>query len=169
MKVLVIGGNGFIGTHLVDRLLELNHDVRVLDRCAERLRQPLSQVEYQIGDYQDAKLSAALEGVECVFHLVSTTVPGTSNQDIPFDIHSNLIGSITLFQKMREQGIKRIVFLSSGGTVYGEPNQPLVAEDHPLEPISSYGVVKVAIENYLRMFEPSLAAAAKPWPKSASP
>jgi len=153
MKVLVIGGNGFIGTHLVDRLIELKYDVRVLDRCAERLRQPLSQVEYQIGDYQDAKLSLALEGVDCVFHLVSTTVPGTSNQDIPFDIHSNLIGSITLFQKMCEHGIKRIIFLSSGGTVYGEPHQPLVSEEHPLEPICSYGVVKVAIENYLRMFE----------------
>jgi UDP-glucose 4-epimerase len=153
MRILVIGGNGFIGSHLVDALLEAGHKVRVFDRAVEKYRPPLEDVEYQLANFGDtAALSEALEGVEVVYHLISTTVPSTSNRDPVADIESNLINSVKLLQLMQQQGVMRIIFLSSGGTVYGIPTTPVVREDHSLRPICSYGVVKVAIENYLHMF-----------------
>lgn len=154
MRALVIGGNGFIGSHLVDALLASGFRVRVFDRAQEKYRPPLDQVEYRLGAFNDtALLSEALEGVDVVFHLVSTTVPSTSNRDPVADIESNLIGSVKLLQLMQQQGVKRIIFLSSGGTVYGIPQSDEITESHPLHPICSYGIVKVAIENYLHMFQ----------------
>ena len=153
MRILVIGGNGFIGSHLVDALLEAGHKVRVFDRAVEKYRLPLENVEYQLANFGDtAALSEALEGVEVVYHLVSTTVPSTSNRDPVADIESNLISTVKLLQLMQQQVVKRIIFLSSGGTVYGIPTMQFVREDHALHPICSYGIVKVAIENYLHMF-----------------
>ena len=154
MLALVLGGNGFIGSHVVDELLRLGHGVRVFDRRPEEFREPLPRVDYRRGDFSDIfAVSEALEGVDWVFHLVSTTVPGTSNLDPVSDIQSNLVGSVNLFRAMVESGVRRILFLSSGGTVYGVPERIPIPEEHPLRPICSYGVVKVAIENYLTMFE----------------
>jgi UDP-glucose 4-epimerase len=80
-------------------------------------------------------------------------VPSTSNLDPVSDIEGNLINSVRLIQLMVQKGILRIVYLSSGGTVYGIPDESPISEMHPLRPICSYGVVKVAIENYLFMFQ----------------
>lgn len=153
MKALVLGGCGFIGSHLVDDLLAAGHKVRVFDRAAELYRVPLANVDYRFGDFADsASLAEALEGIEVVYHLISTTVPSTSNLDPVGDIQSNLINTVRLLQLMVQKSIKRIVYLSSGGTVYGIPETSPIPESHPLRPICSYGVVKVAIENYLQMF-----------------
>lgn len=153
MKTLVLGGCGFIGSHLVDDLLAAGHKVRVFDRAAELYRAPLANVDYRFGDFSDsASLAEALEGIEVVYHLISTTVPSTSNLDPVGDIQSNLINTVCLLQLMVQKNIKRIVYLSSGGTVYGIPEFSPIPEGHPLRPICSYGVVKVAIENYLHMF-----------------
>lgn len=84
-------------------------------------------------------------------HLVSTTVSATSNLDPVADIQGNLVAAVQLLQAMRGTEARRLVFLFSGGTVYGIPRIDPVPEDHPLAPISSYGVVKVAIEHYLHM------------------
>jgi UDP-glucose 4-epimerase len=86
-----------------------------------------------------------------VFHLVSTTVPTTANLDPIADVQGNLIATLRLLELMRAQSIKRLLYLSSGGTVYGVPTCDPVPENHPLMPISSYGTVKVAIEHYIRM------------------
>lgn len=154
MKVLVLGGNGFIGSHLVDALLAAGHKVRVLDRGSELYRLPLAGVDYRLGDFSDTPaLAEALEGVAIVYHLVSTTVPSTSNLDPVFDIQGNLINTVRLLQLMVQKGISRIVYLSSGGTVYGNPEVSPIPETHPLRPICSYGVIKVAIENYLFMYQ----------------
>jgi len=153
MKVLVLGGCGFIGSHLVDGLLAAGHKVRVLDRAPELFRAPLANVDYCFGDFSDAPLlSDALEEVEVVYHLISTTVPSTSNLDPVADVQGNLINTLQLIQMMVQKNIPKIVFLSSGGTVYGIPETVPIVETHPLRPICSYGVVKVAIENYLQMF-----------------
>jgi UDP-glucose 4-epimerase len=153
MKILVLGGCGFIGSHVVDKLLAAGHKVRVLDRAKETFRPPLPNVEYRIGDFGDVPaLAEALEGMEVVFHLISTTVPSTSNLDPVSDIQGNLINTVRLLQLMVQKNIRRIVYLSSGGTVYGIPESVPIPESHPLRPICSYGVVKVAIENYLQMF-----------------
>jgi len=154
MKVLVLGGNGFIGSHVVDQLLAGGHKVRVFDRSPERYRAPLKQVEYRLGRFDDTfQVAEALQGVDAVCHLISTTVPGTSNLDPVADVQNNLVNTLHLLEQMRKKSLHRILYLSSGGTVYGNPESSPVCEDQPLKPISSYGVVKVAIENYLYMYQ----------------
>lgn len=153
MKVLVIGGSGFIGSHVVDNLLMRGHSVRVFDRRMERLRNPLAEVDYRLGEFSDRMaLAEAISGVDAVFHLVSTTVPGTADLDPKTDIQDNLIGAINLLDSMQRLGVSRILFLSSGGTVYGAPEVAPIPETHPLRPINSYGIVKASIEHYLEMY-----------------
>jgi UDP-glucose 4-epimerase len=148
--VLLLGGNGFLGRHLARALKARGASVRIYDRG----HVPVGpEYAYFQGDFASGEgMSAALEGVDVVYHLISTTIPGTSNADPVFDVESNLVGSLKLLDKMRAAGINRIVFTSSGGTVYGNPEVVPVAENSPLRPISSYGVVKVAIEGYLRLY-----------------
>ncbi|MTE02078.1 NAD-dependent epimerase/dehydratase family protein [Paracoccus sp. YIM 132242] len=151
-RVLVIGGCGFIGSHIVDSLLARGCRVRVLDMKNEVFRAPLSEVDYVTGSFgSEAVLRQALQGVDAVVHTASTTVPSTSNLDPVADIQGNLIATVRLLKEMRQAGVRKMVFLSSGGTVYGIPETEIVEETHPLAPISSYGIVKVAVEHYLHM------------------
>lgn len=152
MHILVLGGCGFIGSHVVDVFLERGFRVRVVDRQPEAFRPPLHSVEYVRGDISDVSLlSEVLIGIDAVVHLVSTTVPSTSNIAPEADITGNLIATVRLLAVMREVKVKNIVYLSSGGTVYGIPETDPISEGHPLRPISSYGIVKMAIEKYLHM------------------
>jgi len=110
-------------------------------------------IDYRVGGLDStAEVVDALQDINLVYHLASSTVPGTSNQDPIFDVSSNVGGSLRLIQAMAQVGVRRIVFFSSGGTVYGIPHSLPVRESHPLHPISSYGVCKVSIENYLSMY-----------------
>ncbi len=155
MRVLVLGGTGFIGSHIVDALVNNGHQVKVIDRTLKHIQtnNPLL-VQYIQADYGDSfVLSEALIGIDIVIHLVTTTVPGSSNLDPVADIQSNLINSVKLFQAMRHAEVKRIIYFSSGGTVYGNPNQVPIPENHSTHPICSYGITKLAIENYLYMFQ----------------
>lgn len=152
MKVLLIGGCGFIGSHVVDTLVSAGIEVKVFDRAPERFRPPVSGVEYIHGDVADiAAIYEAMVNTDAIVHLASATVPATANLDPVRDISGNLVTMVRLLEAMRSVGLRRIIYLSSGGTVYGPPDTPLVAEGHPLRPINSYGIVKVAIENYLHM------------------
>jgi len=154
MKILVLGGCGFIGSHIVDGLLADGHDVRVFGRSAEKARSPLPAVDYRLGDFTDAgRLADSLQDIDIVIHAISSTTPAISNDDPQADIRDNLINTLTLLDLMRRHSLRRIVFLSSGGTVYGNPNILPIPEDAPLHPICSYGVVKVAIEHYLFMYQ----------------
>lgn len=153
MKALIIGGNGFIGSHLKNRLLQAGWYVRVLDLKEEVFRKSLDNVENIIGDYGNAELlRKALDGIDFVFHLACSTIPKTSNEEIIFDIKSNLIKTVVLLHECVYAKIQRIIFLSSGGTVYGIPQNSFVSEKHPTNPICSYGITKLAIEKYLEMF-----------------
>lgn len=148
----MIGGCGFIGSHVVDALCARGLSLRILDRSPERFRPPVPGVEYLRHDLCRAPLPAgALADIDVVVHLASTTVPATSNLDPGADIADNLIPTVRLIEAMRQHGARRLVFLSSGGTVYGIPERDPIAEDHPLNPISSYGIVKLAVEKYLQM------------------
>lgn len=149
MKALVLGGSGFIGSHLVDRLVAEQHEVAVLD-----VKPAALPVQCFVGQLEDSDLlRKALQGRDWVFHTVSTTVPATSNKNMEFDIASNLISFVRLLELMRQSQVERIVYLSSGGAVYGNPIDYPIREEHPLNPISSYGVVKVAAEKYLFLFK----------------
>lgn len=154
MRALVLGGNGFIGSHLVEELLSRGDKIRVFDQSWNPCWTDINGLEYRSGRFCDTpQLSEALMGIDVVYHLISTSVPSTSNLDPVGDIQGNLVGTVNLLQQMAKLGVKRIVYLSSGGTVYGNPEQVPVPETHRLQPICSYGVVKVAIENYLSMFQ----------------
>jgi len=153
LRSLVIGGGGFIGTHLVERLVEKEHSVRVYGRNPNRFRETLRGAEFVEGELGNHGLvREALEGMEVVFHLVSTTLPKTSNDDPIFDVRSNLVDTIQLLEACVEAGVRKVVFPSSGGTVYGPPKFLPVTEEHPTEPITSYGIVKLAVEKYLNLF-----------------
>ncbi|MBS1997098.1 MAG: NAD-dependent epimerase/dehydratase family protein, partial [Cyanobacteria bacterium SZAS LIN-2] len=153
MKALVIGGNGFIGSNLVDLLLKNNHQVRIFDRYPNRFRAPLQGVEYVVGEFSNhGEIAEAVAGMDWVFHLACTTLPQTSNDDPVYDIHSNIGGTVQLLQECVKNKIKKVVFISSGGTIYGVPQTAPITEDHPTEPICSYGITKLAIEKYLHLF-----------------
>jgi UDP-glucose 4-epimerase len=156
-RCLVLGGKGFIGSHLVDGLLECGYTVRVFDRpnvaqIGVDHRHP--DLEVVDGDFtSNADIAAAVVGCDICFHLVSTTLPKGSNLDPIFDIETNLMGTVRLLQHAVEAGVKKVVFLSSGGTVYGTPNSLPINEAHPTNPLCSYGITKLAIEKYLGLYQ----------------
>jgi UDP-glucose 4-epimerase len=153
MKILVLGGRGFIGSHIVESLYKESHDVRILakERSAFQHRG-----EWICGDYLDKEiLRKALANVDAVIHCISTTVPATSALNPIYDIETNLIGTVNLMQLMQEANVSQLIYLSSGGTVYGDPEVNPVDESHSLNPISSYGAVKVAIEKFIQISQRS--------------
>lgn len=153
MRVLVIGGCGFIGSHIVDQLLNAGYSVRVFDRYPEKFRAPLQGVEYVFGDIRDPMaIIEAMTNVGMVMHLVSTTFPGTADLDPQADVRDNILPTLNLLETMVKFGVTRLLYLSSGGTVYGIPDQVPTPETHPLRPINSYGIVKTAIEHYLELY-----------------
>ncbi|WP_397608088.1 NAD-dependent epimerase/dehydratase family protein [Silanimonas sp.] len=153
MRVLLTGGNGFIGSHVVEALRAAGHHVVVLDIGEQRPDLDWSGVTYVRGSFLDeATLDGALAGVDCVVHAASTSVPATSMRDPVGDVEQNLVGTLRVALGMVRHGVRRIVYLSSGGTVYGVTGSTPVHEDHPCRPISGYGVVKLACEHYLRVF-----------------
>ena len=142
-----------MGTHLVDRLLEGGHGVRVYDRSPNRFRKLPPEAEYTEGELGNHGLTReAVEGMEVVYHLAGTTLPKTSNDDPVYDVRSNLVDTIQLLKACVAAGVRKVVFASSGGTVYGVPEVVPIGEDHPTNPISSYGIVKLATEKYLGLF-----------------
>ncbi len=106
------------------------------------------------GDFcSESDIASAVTGCNACYHLVSTTLPKSSNLDPVYDIETNLIGTIRLLNHALRAGIARIVFLSSGGAVYGPPQELPIREIHPTNPICSYGITKLAVEKYLGMFQ----------------
>lgn len=153
MKTLVVGGNGFIGSHLVDRLIELGWEITVLD-IYERRYEPLPrEIRFIKGDLtQDYLVREAMAGADVVFHLAWGSIHEVSNRDPAADVHTNLIPSIHLIEAAKIAGVGRFIFTSSGGTVYGPAQTLPISEDHPLNPVNGYGVTKLAVEKYLHMF-----------------
>jgi UDP-glucose 4-epimerase len=154
VRVVVTGGNGFIGSHLIERLAGLGADVVVIDHGEPRPDVAWAGIKYLRGSFYDpVVLSRALVGADLVYHLASTSVPTTANEDPRADIEGNLLGTLTLVNHMLLANCQRMVFMSSGGTVYGDGSEDFVHEDTACRPVSSYGIVKHAIERYLLMHE----------------
>lgn len=150
MKILILGGSGFIGAHIVEGLLADGHELRVYDRATFIHKTGVENIHADIGDVM--ALSEALIGVDVVIHLISTSVPSTSNKDPISDVSGNLINTLKLLDVMYQTDVNKIIYFSSGGTVYGLPQQVPMTEQHPTNPICSYGIVKLAIEKYLLMY-----------------
>ncbi len=156
MKYLILGGAGFQGRHLVERLIGNGRDVRVFDKnatCPEFDSVSSKRVEYISGNFSSADMVKHLvKGVDVIFHLISTTLPKTSNDDPVNDVMSNIVPTIQLLESARKAGVRKIIYFSSGGTVYGVPKMIPTPEDHPTLPLCSYGIHKVAVENYLHLY-----------------
>jgi UDP-glucose 4-epimerase len=157
MKCVIFGGGGFIGSSITDRLLQDGHTLRIFERPRVqpyRVFLPSEKVEWATGDMLNAyDVTEALADMDAVFHLVSFTLPKTSNDDILYDIQTNLVATIQLLNAMLSKQVKRIVFISSGGTVYGIPRYLPIDEEHPTDPQVSYGITKLTIEKYLLMYQ----------------
>lgn len=156
-RCLVLGGKGFLGSHLVDALVQRGYRVRSFDRAktvaGSRQTSSPSGVEMVEGNFgNDGDLAAAVVGCDVCFHLISTTLPKSSNADPVFDVETNLVGTIRLLNHAVRSGVKKVVFVSSGGTVYGRPVRLPIDEYHLTDPMSSYGIVKLAIEKYLELY-----------------
>ncbi|WP_028323419.1 NAD-dependent epimerase/dehydratase family protein [Desulfatirhabdium butyrativorans] len=156
MNILVLGGAGFIGSHIVDALVDRGHRVRVFDLPnvnRSNLQHSLNAIEFFEGDFGNVQDTArALEGVNVLIHLICTTLPGPSNENPIYDVESNVIGTLNLLNEALKHGVQKIVFASSGGTVYGIPKELPIAETHPTDPICSYGITKLMIEKYLYLY-----------------
>lgn len=150
---IVLGGGGFLGINLCRRLVLAGYRVRAFGRhCL--FPKALAEVEWYQGDFCDpAALSAAIESYEIVFHLVHSTTPYSANLDMAKDLQQNVISSLALLDISRTLNVKKIVFVSSGGTIYGSPEQIPTPETAPTDPITAYGISKLAIENYLALYE----------------
>lgn len=156
MRILVTGGTGFIGSHVVARLLRAGHTLRVMAHSAARspeLRFIDEQTELVLGDLSDrSTLQRALTGMESVVHLAWSTVPKNATADPAFDVQSNVIGTLHLLEQAKAQALRKFVFISSGGTVYGRPERHPIPEAHPTHPISAYGLSKLTVEKYLYLY-----------------
>jgi UDP-glucose 4-epimerase len=155
VNILLLGGSGFIGSHLTDQMLASGHEVSIYHATGTN-RQNIAHIESDIriieGDFNNGDFAAVLRGVDVVVHLINSTFPGSSLGNPAYDIQSNVISSIRLLDACRDAGISKLVFLSSGGTVYGIPQYAPIDELHPLNPISPYGISKLMIEKYLAMY-----------------
>ncbi|MBL8445687.1 MAG: NAD-dependent epimerase/dehydratase family protein [Zoogloeaceae bacterium] len=153
-RCVVFGANGFIGSSLTRALLSEGHSVRACDVVRDFFAlTPADRLECETVDFLDeVAVRNAVRGADWVFHLVSTTKPASSNANMAHDVQSNVVSSIHLFQACVDAGIERVLFASSGGTVYGVPEVLPVGEDHPVRPIVSYGLTKLMIERYAELF-----------------
>jgi len=154
-RCLVLGGSGFLGSHLVELLLAEGFSVRVfgLGFPSSTSVGALPQLEVVDDDFRDPKaLANSVEGCQYVFHLISTTVPASSNRDMLFDLETNLLGTVRLLEICVRERVRQIIFSSSGGTVYGATGNSPIPETHPTEPRSAYGITKLGIEKYLALF-----------------
>jgi len=156
MKCLVLGGGGFLGSHACDALLTQGCHVRVFEKQyvgKENVRHVINDIEWTEGDFtNEAHVREAVQGTDYVIHAIGTTLPKDSNENPAYDISSNVIATLHLLEAAKEAGVKKIIFFSSGGTVYGVPQKIPIAEDHPTDPISSYGIQKLTIEKYLKLY-----------------
>lgn len=156
MKCLILGGGGFLGSHLSEALLAQGYAVRILDRpnlARFKFFRRDEMVEWIDGDFVNPRVvDNAVSGCDIIYHLVCTTLPRSSNENPAYDIETNVVGTLHLLEAVRIHKVKKIIFVSSGGTVYGTPKEIPLKESHPTEPICSYGISKLAIEKYLRLF-----------------
>lgn len=153
-RCCVIGGAGFIGAQVTRLLAASGREVIVIGRTEIGNRSLPVNVRYEHGDYSDrARLRELLRGAREVVDLAYATAPQTSFADPIFDVMSNLPPSVALLQEALAAEVRKVLLVSSGGTVYGVARTLPIAESHPTDPISPYGITKLAIEKYGLMFK----------------
>ncbi len=158
MKYLVTGGAGFLGSHLIDELLNNGHEVKCFDNFSTgkeiNLKYNKSKIEIIKGDIRDPfAVSNALRGVEFVFHLAAQISVNRSIHEPIYDADVNINGMINLLEAIRKSDVSKILYVSTGGAIYGEPNHIPVSETTEEKPISPYGLSKLIGEKYLELYK----------------
>lgn len=153
---LILGGNSFIGSQISKIMVENGYNVKILSDFksgTSNLEPILDRIEIIKGNFLDKGIrKKAIKDAEFVFHNISTTNPQNSILNPVFDVESNVIGTIGLLQDLINTDVRKIIFTSSGGTIYGEPAKAPVSEDDATNPICPYGISKLAIEKYMYYF-----------------
>lgn len=149
---LVLGGGGFIGANLCRALIRAGGRVQAFGR-SNVFPDALGGVEWTSGTFSDhAAIARAVEGNEIVFHLIGASTPESSNRDPAADLQASVVNTLHLLEICRVSEVRRVVFVSSGGTVYGIPPQVPIPESAATDPISAYGISKLVIEKYLGLY-----------------
>ena len=159
MNVLVTGGAGFIGSHLVRQLLDAKHQVTVLDNVSTGTWQHLPQGKDTCTCWEmDIRDKAAREKIEqakfdVIVHLAAQTMVDVSVKDPDFDASENVMGTVNILEAARHSGVKRIIFASTAAS-YGDVTEDRlpIREDETLAPMSFYGLSKVTVEKYLKLY-----------------
>jgi UDP-glucose 4-epimerase len=153
VKSLVIGANGFIGSHLVDGLAAAGRDVTAFDRFSSRGATFRHSASVHMGDFLNrGELERAVADQDEVYHFLSTTTPATAESDPLLDVRTNLAQTIELLEICSTANVKHFYFASTGGAIYGPQAKDEYAEDDRTLPVSPYAIGKLAIENYLAYF-----------------
>ena len=148
----VVGGAGFVGRAVVNELLRHDRRVLVLGRRATPLEALPKEVEYIVNTGEEELLRVVLDRADEIIDLSYSTVPQTSFEDPVRDLVGNLPTTVRLFELAAKASLHRFIWISSGGTVYGRSSSPSQSENHPTNPISPYGITKLACEKYARFF-----------------
>ena len=155
MRILILGGSVFLGSHIADRFLQAGHEVAVFDFHIEQFRRAPAGLQFTAGDFGNVGALDELiaSGFDAVIHCVSTTTPKSSNDSPVFDVQSNVIGTLNLLDICVSRKVGKLVFMSSGGTIYGDIGAAqAVDETYPAHPICAYGVSKLSIEYFLELY-----------------
>jgi UDP-glucose 4-epimerase len=151
-----MGGLGFIGSHISRLLLRKGYRVRIFDKLYgshDLISDIQEKIEIEEGDAERPEdVVRALRDIDMAIDLIHTTVPGASMQDPSYDVQTNVVAHAGWLHLLHQTRLKKIIYISSGGTVYGIPQNNPITEDHPTDPISSYGITKLAIEKYTAMY-----------------
>ncbi len=157
-KILIIGGAGFIGSYIVRKCINEGVEIRALARSQKQISLNLNlcgSFEVIQGDYRDEKvIIRVLKDITDVVYLPCSTIPSSSIHKFPSNLTTNVLPFMDLLQKISKYGsVKRLIFFSSGGTVYGNPKEGCpIAESQVTHPISGYGLEKLITEHYLRIY-----------------
>ena len=154
MRVLVTGGVGFIGSHIVEGLLNRGHEVAIVDNLSTGKRENVPEgAELYVEDIRSGCAEVFQEfQPEALSHQAAQMNVRHSIREPDFDADVNILGTVRLLQSCVEQGVRKVVFASTGGAIYGEQREFPAPEDHPQYPVSPYGISKLAAERYLRFY-----------------
>lgn len=151
-SILVTGGSGFLGRNIIQELTAKGYQVTCLDRYEAPFLADCG-AKFIPGDISEAKqVGIVLKDIDVVVHMACTILPQMSNSDPRFDIETNVGGTLCLLDAAVKNRVKKVIFFSSGGTVYGVPQKVPIPETHPTNPTCSYGISKLMIEKYLRLY-----------------
>ena len=153
-RCLILGGCGFIGSHVTDTLLKNGYQVRIFDKLnasTKNIDHVINDIEFIKGDFNnELDIKTVIQGVDYIFHLICSTLPQTSNENPVYDVRNNVIPTVNLLEQASKiERIKKIIFSSSAGTVYGIPQSVPIDENQSTYPICPYGISKLFIERYL--------------------